>query len=122
VRECPECGSPVEPRFHYCPWCAAPQRRKLVDFFWPHQALDADRGKALRVSRYLGTTSAERHVRFSVWNESGVAEAAVSLDEDEARRLVSFVASPGLQQPVAKSDRSRLLARFRAPAADRLPR
>jgi len=30
-------------------------------------------------------------VRFSVWNEEGVAEAAVSLDEEEAGRLAGFI-------------------------------
>ena len=92
MRDCPECGAPVEARFHYCPWCAAPQRRKLVEFFRPHGELESDQGKALRVSRYFGT---ERHVRFSVWNESGSAEAAVSLDEAEAQRLARFIAVTG---------------------------
>lgn len=91
MRECTECGGPVEVRFHYCPWCSAPQRRKLVEFFRPHAELPGDRGKALRVSRYFGSTDAERHIRFSVWNETGEAEAAVSLDEDESQRLASFV-------------------------------
>ena len=118
MRDCPECGSPVEPRFHYCPWCSAPQRRKLVHFFRPHEALEVDRGKALRVSRYFGATRAERHVRFSVWDESGTAEAAVSLDEEEAQRLAGFIHAHG--RPPA--DRPGLLSRFRAPAADRLPR
>lgn len=81
MRDCPECGGPVEARFHYCPWCSTPQRRKLVEFFRPHEELESDDGKALRVSRYFGSTEAERHVRFSVWNETGSAEAAVSLDE-----------------------------------------
>ena len=85
MRECPECGGPVEGRFHYCPWCSAPQRRKLVEFF---RGVDDDEGRALRVSRYLP----ERRVRFSVWNETGVAEAAVSVAEDEAQRLVGFIA------------------------------
>jgi hypothetical protein len=40
------------------------------------------------VSRYL----AEERVRFSVWDESGTARAAVSLDEREAARLGAFVA------------------------------
>jgi len=31
-------------------------------------------------------------VRFSVWDETGTARAAVSLDEDEAARLGAFVA------------------------------
>jgi len=40
------------------------------------------------VSRYFGD---EPQVRFSVWDD-GVAKAAVSLGEDEARRLADFVA------------------------------
>jgi hypothetical protein len=75
----------VEGRFRYCPWCAAPQRLKFTELFV------GDRGKGLRVSRYL----AERQVRFSVWDESGEkmrASAAVSLDEDEATRLALFLA------------------------------
>ena len=44
-------------------------------------------GKALRVSRYTD----EGHVRFSVWDESGVAEAAVSIDDEEAQRLAAFL-------------------------------
>lgn len=39
------------------------------------------------MSRYLDA----RHVRFSVWDESGRAEAAVSLSEDEADRLARFL-------------------------------
>ena len=81
---CAHCGVEVEERYRYCPWCAAPQRRKLVEFFRAHER---DAGKALRVSRYLD----ERHVRFSVWDESGRAEAAVSLDEREAGRLARFL-------------------------------
>ena len=50
-------------------------------------------GKALRVSRY----TTEGHVRFSVWDESGRAEAAVSVDEEEAQRLAAFLASPARQ-------------------------
>ena len=95
MRECRDCGGPVEAGFHYCPWCSAPQRRKLVEFFRPHPRLDGDRGKALRVSRYFGAAEDERHIRFSVWNETGQAEAAVSLDEQEAARLARFVLAHG---------------------------
>ena len=84
---CAQCGGEVEGRYRYCPWCAAPLRRKLVEFFRAH---DRDHGKALRVSRYLD----ERHVRFSVWDETGRAESAVSLGEDEAARLVRFLGTP----------------------------
>jgi len=102
MRDCPECGGPVEARFHYCPWCSAPQRRKLVEFFRPHEELDSDHGKALRVSRYFGSTEP---VRFSVWNESGRAEAAVSLGEEEAQRLAKFILASGPPRP----SRQRLL-------------
>jgi len=91
---CGQCGGPVERPYRFCPWCAAPQRLKVVEFFRPHRAIERDRGKALRVSRYLGETEAERHVRFSVWDESGElvrAQAAVSLDEAEAARLAGFL-------------------------------
>jgi hypothetical protein len=30
-------------------------------------------------------------VRFSVWDESGTAEAVVSIDEPEAQRLAAFL-------------------------------
>jgi hypothetical protein len=88
MRECPHCGGKVERRFRYCPWCSAPQRRKIVEFFRADPRIEGDAGKALRVSRYLD----DPHVRFSVWDDSGRAEAAVSLDEQEATRLATFLA------------------------------
>jgi hypothetical protein len=97
MRECPGCGGPVERSFRYCPWCATPQRRKLVEFFRAHPDIESDAGKALRVSRYFGAAPRERHVRFSVWNETGAAEAAVSLDDAEAERLARFVLEHGAQ-------------------------
>ena len=54
VRTCRACGNGLEDRFRYCPWCAAPQRRKLVEFFAPHPAVPGDAHKALRVTRYFG--------------------------------------------------------------------
>jgi hypothetical protein len=90
--ECPRCGSDVRPEFRFCPWCAAPQRRKLVEFFRAHPR---DRGKALRVSRYFGD---EPQVRFSVWDERGVAQAAVSLEEDEAERLGRLLVTTASKQ------------------------
>jgi hypothetical protein len=89
---CRQCGGSTEEAFRFCPWCAAPLRSKLVEFFRPHRFVASDAGRALRVSRYLGPTPQERHVRFSVWDEEGTAQAAVSLDEDEALRLARFVA------------------------------
>jgi hypothetical protein len=87
VRVCAECGGELAGAFRFCPWCAAPQRSKLVEFFRAHPL---DEGKALRVSRYLNE---QPHVRFSVWSEDGVAQAAVSLEEDEAGRLSLFLGS-----------------------------
>ena len=79
---------------------------KLVEFFRAHPR-DAD--KALRVSRYL---TDDPHVRFSVWDESGVATAAISLDEAEAERLARFLA-----RPVARSLRDRLASLVRSEAS-----
>jgi hypothetical protein len=90
MRACTHCGGTVEASFRFCPWCATPLRRKLVEFFPASEAVAADHGKALRVSRYLDS----HHVRFSVWDGAGTAEAAVSLDEDEGARLAAFLASP----------------------------
>jgi hypothetical protein len=92
MRPCPVCGGELAKAFRFCPWCAAPARRKLVEFF-PARA--AEHGRALRVSRYLGE---ERHVRFSVWDEGGRALAAVSLDEDEAERVRSFLGRPQVRR------------------------
>ena len=94
MAECAGCGGRVEESFRFCPWCAAPQRLKLVEFFRGHAVTERDRGKALRVSRYLGPDPEERHVRFSVWSGAGVAEAAVSLDERETARLRGFLGFP----------------------------
>ena len=99
---CRQCEGSLDEAFRFCPWCGAPLRSKLVEFFRPHPLVPSDAGRALRVSRYLGPTAEERHVRFSVWNEEGTAEAAVSLDEGEAQRLARFVAGatqPGTTRP-----------------------
>jgi hypothetical protein len=88
MRVCADCGGELEAAYRFCPWCAAPQRRKLVEFFRAHPR---DEGRALRVSRYL---TEDPHVRFSVWSADGVAEAAVSLEEDEAARLAAFLETP----------------------------
>ena len=81
---CATCGRDSEARFRFCPWCGTAQRRKIVEFFRAHPN---SAGRALRVSRYYGD---EPHVRFSVWDD-GIAQAAVSLDDEESRRLASFL-------------------------------
>ena len=101
MHACGQCGGSVGHAYRYCPWCATPQRAKLVEFF---AGTGTEAGKALRVSRY----TEEGHVRFSVWDESGVAEAAVSVDEAEARRLADFVAGSTIET-------------LRAPARDEAP-
>jgi hypothetical protein len=93
MRPCTRCGGQVESSFRFCPWCAAPQRRKLTEFFLPHPEIEGDQGRALRVSRYLAS-DALRHVRFSIWGGGATmrrVEAAVSLDDGEAERLVRFL-------------------------------
>jgi hypothetical protein len=99
MRTCAECGGSVEERFRFCPWCASSQRTKLVEFFAPHPR---DAGKALRVSRYLG---AEPQVRVSVWDATGTAESAVSLEEDEASRLAGFIAATRPRRPRSTLER-----------------
>jgi hypothetical protein len=97
MRVCAGCRRDVEEAFRYCPWCGAAQRLKIVDFFEAHPLVEAGRGKALRVSRYLDEDPEQRHVRFSVWGERGStprAQAAVSLAEDEVERLARFLAEP----------------------------
>ncbi len=86
MHACRVCSGRIDGDYRYCPWCAAPQRAKLVEFFG---GTGEEAGRALRVSRYID----ERHVRFSVWDESGTAEAALSIDEAEAHRLSAFLRS-----------------------------
>ncbi len=93
MRVCVECGGELATTFRFCPWCAAPQRSKLVEFFRAHPR---DEGKALRVPRYL---TEEPHVRISIWGAEGVAEAAVSLEEEEAERLSLYLAAPQAPRP-----------------------
>src|SRR5262245_36729431 len=103
---CGSCAGEVEASFRYCPWCAAPVRRKLVEFF-PVRPFPGEIGKALRVSRYFRDGDEAGHVRFSVWNETGVAEAVVSLEEADAARLADFVlgSAPGARAEDAVTER-----------------
>jgi hypothetical protein len=93
---CKDCGTEIESAFRFCPWCGRAQRVKVTEFFFGHAAIEGD-ARALRVSRYLGEETDERHVRFSVWSESELGktrvEAAVSLDESEAERVARFLAA-----------------------------
>ncbi len=95
MRTCAGCGSPCDSGFGFCPWCATPQRTKIVGFF---RADEAHAGKALRVSRYLR----DGHVRFSVWNEDGTVEATVSIPDAEAERLAAFLVSAPPRTPASR--------------------
>ena len=87
MRECRSCRSAFDERFRFCPWCGETQRLKIVEYFAGIPVAPGEAGKGLRVSRYLTSPG---HVRFSVWR-IGQVEAAVSIDEAEARRLGSFL-------------------------------
>jgi hypothetical protein len=93
VHRCRQCGEGVEDRYRYCPWCSAPQRTKFVEFFAPHPAVTGDARKGLRVSRYLGDDDTPPQFRLSIWSGES-ADAAVSLDDDEAARLGAFLSPP----------------------------
>jgi hypothetical protein len=97
VRECGSCGSAFDERFRYCPWCGVIQRLKIVEYFPAFPLVDDNRTRGLRVSRYF---SRPGHVRFSIWDAAEV-RAAVSIDEEEALRLATFVrgTGPGAPRP-----------------------
>jgi hypothetical protein len=107
MRECRSCRSAFDERFRFCPWCGAIQRLKIVEYFAGVPIAPGEGRKGLRVSRYL---SAPGHVRFSVW-DIGRVEAAVSIDESEARRLASFLARTD-----PEASRPRLAVRLRQSA------
>ena len=114
MHSCKRCGGSVGDAFRFCPWCAAPQRVKLVEFFRGHPEIESQ-DRALRVSRYLEDEPVERHTRFSIWSASETktrAEAAASLDEEETARLARFL----LDTEVAERPRGlrRVLDQFRS--------
>jgi hypothetical protein len=110
MRRCAACHGDLADEHRFCPWCGAAQRLKLVQFFRGHASIHPAGERMLRVSRYLDPETP--HVRFSVWNERGTAEAAVSLDEDEAQRLADFVRETGRGRLAA------LVAQLRADVED----
>ena len=90
MTRCRRCDEEVDRAFRYCPWCSAPLRLKVTELF---RGKD---GRALRISRYFADDEREPEVRVSVWSEAQDgrmrADAAVSLEEDEALRLARFLA------------------------------
>ncbi|HEX5584661.1 hypothetical protein [Gaiella sp.] len=109
---CRHCDGELDHAFRFCPWCAAPQRSKLVEYFRAHPLIETE-PLGLRASRYL---SGARHVRLSIWDEDR-AVAAIALEEREARRLASFIAEPvdGVSSP---GTLTRLRARIDALAGE----
>ena len=101
---CSQCANEVEDAFRYCPWCAAPQRTKIVEHFRAHPLLEQEPG-GLRVSRYLRGT---HHVRLSIWG-SDRAIAALALEEREAKRLAAFLTEIGERPtPPSRLERAKL--------------
>ena len=90
MTRCRRCEEEVDRAFRYCPWCSAPLRLKVTELF------RGDEGRCLRVSRYIPDEDNEGRVRVSVWSEArdgGMrADAAVSLNGEEADRLARFLA------------------------------
>jgi hypothetical protein len=119
AQPCPTCQREVERTFRYCPWCAAPQRLKLVEFFAPHPGHESDQELALRVSRYLGADPDERQTRISIWHQDGSALAAIGLDDEETERLARFLDVVPPAPPPVESLRDRLGRHWRA-ATDRV--
>jgi hypothetical protein len=87
MRSCRSCGGAVQDDFRFCPHCGKSQRTKIVEYFRGHPDV-GDGG--LRVSVYL---TEPRHARLSVWRGEE-AQAAISLDPDEAARLARFLDTP----------------------------
>src|SRR5260221_10715568 len=88
MRTCGGCHGEVQDEFRFCPHCGKAQRMKIVEYFRGHPGVGDG---ALRVSLYLGEP---QHARLSVWH-GDEAEAAISLDPAETRRLAGFLlASP----------------------------
>jgi len=91
---CSRCETELDDAFRFCPWCAAPQRTKIVEHFRGHPLLERE-PTGLRVSRYLRGT---RHVRLSIW-DADRAVAAMALEEHEARRLAVFLTESETARP-----------------------
>ena len=89
--------------FRFCPHCGKAQRTKIVEYFQGHPDV-GDGG--LRVSVYL---TDPQHARLSVWR-GDEAQAAISLDPDEAGRLARFLETAVSHRP--RSLVSRVLARL----------
>src|SRR5215468_1989320 len=102
MRTCGACRGEVQDEFRFCPHCGKAQRTKMVEYFRGHPDV-GDGG--LRVSLYLGEP---QHARLSVWH-GDEAEAAISLEPEETRRLGNFLRAAA---PADRGRIARVLARL----------
>jgi predicted amidophosphoribosyltransferase len=95
---CRSCGQPIEREHRFCPWCATPQRRKVVAQFPPHPDVEAS-GRGLRVSRYLDPADGPPHTRVSIYGADGRVACVVALDDRSTTDLARFLEGPWHGRP-----------------------
>ena len=110
---CRNCGQGVEREHRFCPWCAAPQRRKVVALFPPHPEVDAS-GRGLRVSRYFDPADGPPHTRMSIYGSDGRVSSVVALDDDSTDSLTRFLESLGAGSGLPPQPRRGVLERLAA--------
>ena len=107
---CRSCGQSVEREHRYCPWCAAPQRRKVVALFPPHPDVEAS-GRGLRVSRYFDPADGPPHTRMSIYGADGRIACVVALDDRSTTDLAAQSLRPPCQDVHVSCTSSRRAAR-----------
>jgi hypothetical protein len=109
---CRSCGQEVDAGHPFCPWCAAPQRRKAVAMFAAHPEVEAS-GSGLRVSRYFDPEKGPPHTRLSVYDADGRVTGVVALDDATTSRLARFLfgLGDGSDAPVTRRRVFELLTR-----------
>jgi hypothetical protein len=95
---CRRCGQAIEREHRFCPWCAAPQRRKVVAVFPPHPEVNAS-GRGLRVSRYFDPVDGPPHTRISIYGPDERIAGVVALDDDSTNDLARFLESLAVGEP-----------------------
>jgi len=108
---CRSCGQSVEREHRYCPWCAAPQRRKVVALFPPHPDVEAS-GRGLRVSRYFDPADGPPHTRMSIYGADGRVTCVVALDDSTDGGLTRFLESLGAGSGLPHRRRTGVLDRL----------
>jgi hypothetical protein len=108
---CRSCGQPIEREHRFCPWCAPPQRRKVVALFPAHPDVEAS-GRGLRVSRYFDPADGPPHTRLSIYGADGRITCVVALDDRSTTDLAGFLESldPGTAPAGARGVIDRLVS------------